>query len=221
MNNMQYEDILDELEYLSRRIGQRERLFSLNSRFPNSHKGFLQLTADLMISMESIEGLIKWGTTDNIRKLEKRVIQSINAWYKNPENMGFNLCDWKGPSDCQQSLLNQGKKAVQEIGSSLSKMKQTQKKSIEQFVEALTNMGKGLSANQFTFMEMHEILKKYGDTHLIVQWKGEKISQGESILFKGKTPFTGLIAGEGEKARKRQKKIDFFIQKIQKKIKRP
>ena len=220
MNGMTFNDIMDELEYLSRRIGNRKRVLSLLDRFPESHNGFLQITADLMVSMEAIEGIMKWGKPGNLNQFERDVINSIKTWFKDPENVGFNLCDWMSTASCEKSYIEESKKALVLIKKGLKDMVKNKENSIKKFVEGWTNVGKGLSKNQFTFNKMHKVLKKLGDTHLTIRWKGEKVPQGESVLFQGRTPFQGIFVGKDKYTQKIKKRTEKLILKFQKILKK-
>jgi hypothetical protein len=220
MNGMTYNDIMDELEYLSRRIGHRNRILSLLERFPESHNGFLQITADFMVSMEAIEGIMKWGKPGNLKQFETDVVNSVKSWFKDPENIGFNLCDWMSTTSCEKSYIEESKKALTLIKKGLKDMIKNKENSINKFVEGWTNVGKGFSRNQFTFNKMHKVLKKLGDTHLTIRWKGEKVPQGESVLFEGKTPYLGLFVGKDEHTQKIKKRTEELILKFQKILKK-
>ena len=91
-----------------------------------------------------------------------------------------------GRAFCKMKVIRRTEKGMELAYKSLIRMQgNIAKHDYKKFAKNFADFGKGFSENQFTFNSVLDLIEK-GDVHLVVQWQGERIPQGELVFIKSK-----------------------------------
>ena len=193
-------DVRKYLQWRGKDVKFKGKKIALSKKSKKKVLGSIKISADLMIGMEAIKELINKAIYRG-EKWKNLAVKHVDIWFENPNNKRWELCpvikkgmkSSMGRSFCKMKVVRSTKKGMELAYKSLVKMQgNIAKHDYKKFVENFADFGNGFSVNQFTFNSVLDLVEK-GDVHLVIQWQGERIPQGELVLIKSKrVKFDGL-----------------------------
>jgi hypothetical protein len=185
-------DWADEILKMSRRIGFKEELQSIQRPYQNESQ-YGQISSDLLLSQKSMLDLMNWAVSSSPQGLIDLTVAEIGQWFARSDMQRTELCEVLKRDLCEKKMINETEKGIQMAAEALREMVDqfpTGKENAKYFAEKLKRVakhmarfGEGFTRTQFTLNAFLNLAKKgQGDQFMVAQWMGAAIKRDQKIL---------------------------------------
>lgn len=190
--NFKDDKFYEELIEIANIIGHKKELLTTDFSVKGKY-GYVQMMADLILSMDAINELMNLSKTQQYRVWFEIGKPLVVNWFADPNNNKSELCKILSKDHCQSDALSQLNLGLHSLHKSLIAMNQhLSAGNYKEFSLALADFGNSMLTNQFTFQTTLALIRQ-GDYHLTFNFRGERVPKKELVLHQSKKfRFNGL-----------------------------